>query len=51
MYNRKSIGRVQVENFLSSHKDDEGDKYGWVGSVNGERVIIPSDKYLMEMEF
>lgn len=43
----KGTGRTKIEKFLASHKDRDGDIYGTIRQVKGgERVIIPSDKYL-----
>ena len=43
----KGTGRTKIEKFLASHKDREGDIYGTIRQIKGgERVIIPSDKYL-----
>ena len=46
-YNNKKIGRVQIENFLTSHKDKDGNRYGQLKQVRDVgRVIVPTEAYL-----
>lgn len=49
-YRGQPIGRIKIETFLASHKDMDGDYYGYVKQVDGERIIFPSKKYLPKTE-
>lgn len=46
-YKGKKIGRVHIENFLATHKDENEDSYGYlIQGTGGKRSIIPSEKYM-----
>lgn len=43
----KGTGRTKIEKFLNVHKDRDGELYGSLKQIKGgDRVIIPTDKYL-----
>ena len=45
----RGTGRTKIEKFLVTHKDRDGDYYGYLKQLTGgERVIVPSPKYRPE---
>ena len=47
-YRGVPIGRQKIQNFLNSHKDMDGDYYATIKTIDGDRWIVPTAKYLPE---
>lgn len=46
----RKIGRVHIENFLATHKDEEGDTLGYVKQIDKRRCIVPTEKYMPQAQ-